>query len=102
LRGAVAITLDDTLRDIAAEMGVSVIALEIMPDHVHLFADVPVTVAPTDLVQRLKGASSRRLRLMFPTLGSRPVLWSRSYYIGSVGHVSAATVRRYIEGQNTQ
>jgi putative transposase len=26
-------------------------------------------------------------------------LWSRSYYIGSIGHVSEATVRRYIEHQ---
>jgi REP element-mobilizing transposase RayT len=27
---------------------------------------------------------------------SMPCRWSRSYYIGSVGHVSDATVRRYI------
>ena len=28
-----------------------------------------------------------------------PTLWSRSYYAGTVGHVSDATVRRYIENQ---
>ena len=40
------------------------------------------------------------LRQEFPHLVSRmPTLWSRSCYIGSVGHVSDATVRRYIENQ---
>lgn len=28
-----------------------------------------------------------------------PCLWSRSYYVGSVGQVSDETVRRYIEAQ---
>lgn len=99
LLGKVATALENVLRIVALDLGVELVALEVMPDHVHVFADVPVTVAPTVLVQRLKGASSRLLRLRFPALGRRPVLWSRSYYIGSVGHVSEATVRRYIENQ---
>jgi putative transposase len=28
-----------------------------------------------------------------------PTLWNRSYYTGTVGHVSEATVRKYIENQ---
>ena len=28
-----------------------------------------------------------------------PTLWSRSYYAGSCGAVTEASVRRYIEGQ---
>ncbi|TFH66589.1 MAG: IS200/IS605 family transposase, partial [Gemmatimonadales bacterium] len=71
LTGAVAVALEAALREVAAEMGVAVVALEIMPDHVHVFADVPVTIAPTDMVQGLKGASSRRLRRRFPFLGAR-------------------------------
>jgi len=33
---------------------------------------------------------------------SRPALWSRSYYIGSVGHVSESAVRKYIENRKGQ
>ena len=95
----VAATLEAVLRTVAEELGVEIAALEIMPDHVHLFADVPVTLAPTVLIQRLKGVSSRVLRQRFPHLNRRRALWSRSYYIGSVGHVSETTVRRYIENQ---
>jgi len=36
----------------------------------------------------------------FPHLKSRlSTLWSRSYYAGTVGHVSEATVKKYIENQ---
>lgn len=48
----------------------------------------------------LDGPVAERLRHEFGHLRSRlPTLWSRSYYAGSVGHVSEATVRRYIEAQ---
>jgi putative transposase len=53
-----------------------------------------------EIVNRLKGYTSRVLRQEFPGLRSRlPTLWSRAYYAGSVGHVSAATVERYIASQ---
>jgi putative transposase len=53
-----------------------------------------------EIVNRLKGYTSRVLRAEFPSLRSRlPTLWTRSYFVGSVGHVSAATVERYIAEQ---
>ncbi|MCW5970923.1 MAG: transposase [Blastocatellales bacterium] len=43
------------------------------------------------------------MREEFPWLKSRlPSLWSRSYYIGSVGHVSEATIKKYIANQKTK
>jgi putative transposase len=51
-------------------------------------------------MHRVKGASSHRLRQEFPPLRSRlPSLWTRSYYVGTAGHVSAATIQRYIDAQ---
>ena len=47
-----------------------------------------------------KGYTSFKLREEFPELKSRlPCMWTRSYYAGSVGHVSEATVKKYIENQ---
>ena len=43
--------------------------------------------------------TSRVLRAEFVWLGRRRVLWSKSYVAASVGYVSEATVRRYIEHQ---
>jgi putative transposase len=74
--------------------------MEVKPDHVHLFLSSDPTRCVAEIVNRLKGASSRILREEFPHLKSRfPTLWSRSYYAGTVGHVSESTVKKYIENQ---
>ena len=88
------------LAEKSAELGMTIHALEVMPDHVHLFVESDPTRCVAEIVNRLKGYTSRVLRQEFPSLRSRlPTLWSRSYYAGSVGHVSAATVERYIAEQ---
>jgi putative transposase len=58
------------------------------------------TLAVAEIVNRFKSRSSRLMRQEFPALRSRlPTLWSRSYYPGSVGHVSAKVVEAYIAAQ---
>jgi putative transposase len=100
LTDAVSDRLRVLLAEKALELGMTIHALEVMPDHVHLFVESDPTRCVAEIVNRLKGSTSRVLRSEFPSLRSRlPTLWSRSYYAGSVGHVSAATVERYIAEQ---
>ena len=99
--------VEDVLRRLLAEkapaLDVEIEALEIMPDHVHLFISAPPTEAPQHLVNQFKGYASRILRKRFAQLRSRlPSLWSRSYYVGSAGTVTEETVRRYIAAQKTR
>ena len=85
---------------VAAEHGFLLHTVEVMPDHVHLFVEADPTRSLAEIVNRVKGPSSRFLRQEFPSLRSRlPTLWSRSYYAATVGHVSEATVCKYIESQ---
>src|SRR5215207_8040101 len=58
--------------DVAAE----VIEVEVMPDHVHLLAEVPPTVPLSRLVGLAKGRSSCLLGMGFPRLRRLAVLWS--------------------------
>jgi len=84
----------------AAELHCEIVALEVMPDHVHLFLKAPPTHAPQHIANQMKGYTSHELREKFPDLKSRlPSLWSRSYYVGSAGAMSASTIQRYIETQ---
>ena len=100
LEGAIEKRLREVLEDVRAEHGWAIHALEVMPDHVHLFIESDPIYSVAEIVNRLKGASSRILRSEYPALRSRlPTLWSRSYYAGTVGAVSDAVVRRYIESQ---
>jgi REP-associated tyrosine transposase len=96
----VASRLEELLREKARELEMTIHALEVMPDHVHLFIEFDPRWGVAEIVNRLKGFTSRILRKEFPSLRSRlPTLWSRSYYAGTVGHVSDKTVRAYIESQ---
>ncbi|MBM0239584.1 IS200/IS605 family transposase, partial [Micromonospora sp. ATA32] len=73
-------------------------------DHVHLLVNFPPKVAPSKLVNSLKGVSSRRMRQEFPDLVHHYYrtnqLWSGSYFAGSVGGPPLTAVRQYIEQQN--
>ncbi len=100
LIGAIETRLHELLSEKAAHLGIEVEGLEIMPDHVHLFASVPPTDAPQFYANQFKGFTSRVLRQEFPHLKSgMPSLWSRSYFVGSAGTVTATTIKRYIASQ---
>jgi putative transposase len=100
LTGPVETTLRSLICERATELFCDIVALEVMPDHVHLFLKAPPTHAPQHIANQIKGYTSHELRKRFPALKSRlPSLWSRSYYVGSAGAVSAATIQKYIEQQ---
>jgi len=99
LIGAIQERLVELLREKATAMGWEVIALEVMPDHLHLFIGVDPNVAPFQIVHALKSHTSRVLRQEFPELLRMPALWTRSYFVSTAGNVSAATIQRYIAEQ---
>ena len=91
------------------ELQLELLALEIMPDHIHLFVGARPTHNPSLIVKKLKGNTSIQLRRCFPSikyLGYKQHfgkgfsnLWARGYYCGSAGHVSQEAVARYIAEQ---
>ena len=103
LVGQVEKRLRQLLYQKAEELEAEIHALEIMSDHVHIFVESDPRLAPAHIAAQFKGFTSHELREEFPWLKSRmPTLWSRSYYVGSIGTVSEATVRRYIAHQKTR
>jgi len=100
LTDAVATRCEELIRSKCAEHDWAIIALEVLPDHVHLFVKAHPKHSPSYIANQLKGSTSRWLRSEFPHLRSRlPTLWSRSFFVATVGAVSAATVQRYIDTQ---
>lgn len=82
------------------ELGLIIHNISVIPDHLHIFLEGDPRLCVAEIVNRLKGYTSRVLRQEFPELRSRlPTLWSRSYYAGTVGSVSQSVVARYIENQ---
>ena len=92
LHGKADMTLKQILQKICEDYGYRIKALEVMPDHIHIFVDVPQTVAPCDVVRTLKSKSAIELFKAYPTLkrfyARCGVLWSRGYFISTVGQKS--------------
>ena len=92
--------LKELLLEKAAELGITIEKIEVMPDHVHLFVKSTPTLAVHFIVNQMKGYTSVVLRREFAKLKSRlPTLWTRSYYCETIGHISEDTIIRYIEDQ---
>jgi len=92
--------LKDIIFEVAHEKEVEIKALEIMPDHVHMFISFDPRQPLHGLIKLFKGRSSRILRDRYPKLKSRiPSLWTRSYFCCTIGSVSEETIKLYIENQ---
>ena len=85
----------------AKDLDLEIVEINIQSDHVHLFVRSKPIHAPHFIVGQLKGYTSRILRKEFAQLRSRiPTLWTRSYYIDSVGKLNEYTIRKYIQEQD--
>jgi len=100
LIGSVKDRLEEIIKEVAREYQTDILALEIMPDHVHLFISTHPDVPVQAIIKTLKGRSSRYLRKEFPDLLKLPSLWTHSYFISTAGNVSSDTIKRYIAEQS--
>jgi putative transposase len=100
LEGKIAVRLMQVLHQVAKQFRAEIIALEVMPDHVHLLVEVDPQFGIHRLVKRLKGVSSHRLRKEFPELQSRlPTLGTNSYFVSTVGGAPLSVIKQYVENQ---
>ncbi|WP_406368848.1 IS200/IS605 family transposase [Streptomyces sp. NBC_00647] len=74
--GRAAVRLRELTEANAVEKGWEIIALEVMPDHVHLFVEHEPKASVSYVANRFEGFTSRVLRDDFPHLQSQmPALW---------------------------
>ena len=105
IKGRIEDTVKQVIREICTTYGYTLIQMETMPDHLHIFLSAPPTVAPTEIVRILKSITANRIFAAFPWLKKKYFrgsgLWSRGYYIGTAGNVSAETIRKYSEARKS-
>jgi putative transposase len=100
LEGPIAKRCEQVIRQTAKKYRADIIALEIMPDHVHLLVEVDPQFGIHRLVKNLKGVSSHTLRKEFESLVSRlPTLWTNSYFVSTVGGAPLSVIKQYVENQ---
>lgn len=99
----VAERLKTLLYEQASKFGWIIESMEVMPDHVHLFIKANPIDPIARIVAQLKGYTSHVLRAEFIHLKSKlPTLWTRAYYVETIGHISEDVIKRYIEDQKNK
>ncbi len=95
----VARRLQEIIFGLVTEHNWKLIALEIMPDHVHFFINAPTDEAPSQIAKWVKARAASMLRKEFPELKKLPNLWTPTYFVATTGQVSTEVVKKYIENQ---
>ncbi len=79
-----------------------IIALETDKDHVHLLCSIDPQYGINKLIKAIKGRSSNLLRKEFVELRTKlPTLWTNSYFVATNGGAPIATMKAYVENQQT-
>ena len=105
LRGAVGKRLRELVREICLSRDIEILGGHIRPDHVHLLLSVPPQVAPSRVMQLIKGKTSHKLMREFrhieKAFWGRHV-WARGYFAASSGNVTDEVLQKYIEMQDLE
>ena len=64
-----------------------------------MFLNCSPTQRPSDIMQQIKGYTSKILREEFKQLSKMPSLWTRSYFVSTAGNVCSETIKQYVENQ---
>ena len=102
LRGKMVIRLKQLLNGACRINRWLISELSIPEDHVHLIIQTEPSDSVAEVVQRLKGGTSRVIRKEYPELEEflwGDSFWADGYFAETVGNVDEEVVRRYIREQ---
>ena len=102
LTGEVAVRVRDLVRQIAMEHEWAVMSGKVASDHVHVFLSYRAHQDISQVVQWLKGISSRVLLQEYPHLGKKfwgRHVWARGYLAVSSGTITDEMIKECIDDQ---
>lgn len=105
LRGDIAERVRALIREICKSKDVEIIKGHVSKDHVHVFVSVPPHISVSQLVQSLKGKTSRKMMQEYKSLSKAfwgRHIWARGYFVVSSGNVTDEAIIKYIENQGKE
>ena len=99
LTGDVALRVRDLVRQTCDSFEIKIISGVVSKDHVHLLVSAPPTMAPSEIMRRIKGRSSSKVFEEFPHLKKRywgRHFWGRGYFCGTTGQVTDEMIESYL------
>lgn len=102
LTGKIASRLKVLLMQGCSVRGIMIIKGNIQSDHVHLLISAPPSLSVAQIMQYLKGRSSKKMQEEFNSLRKQfwgQHMWATGYFCRTVGTETKEMVKEYIENQ---
>ena len=100
LKGDIALRTRELIRQICQAHEIRIVSGSVSKDHVHILVSAPPEIAPSEIMRRIKGRTSRKLMEEFPELKKRywgQHFWARGYFCTTVGEMTEEMIKHYIE-----
>ena len=105
LVGAVGLRVRELVREICQANDIQIVKGHVRPDHVHLLLSLTPGLAPSRVMQLVKGKTSIKLLKEFRHIKRQfwgRHVWARGYFAASSGNVTDEVVANYIEQQDVE
>lgn len=103
--GVIEQDIKDYLMETLKSLAMDIMAMEVMPDHIHLLVNCKLQLRLSDAIKILKGNTARWLFLYHPEIKKQlwgGPLWNPSYFVATVSDRSLTQVTGYINSQKTK
>ena len=100
LTGDVALRVRELVRQTCEAFEIRIRKGVVSEDHVHIFVSAPPTLAPDEIIQRIKSHSASRLFEEFPLLKKRcrsRHFWARGYFCVTSDQLTEEMIKTYLE-----
>lgn len=92
--------IEKSFSEVAKKMDFQILEFNGESDHIHALIEYPPKLSISQIVNALKGVSSRRYgQSGYPKPCGKEALWSPSYFVSSAGGAPIEVLKQYIREQ---
>ena len=104
LYGQIKEDVREIIRTLCKYKNIEIISGAVCSDHVHLCVSIPPKIRISEFMGYLKGKSTLMIYDRHPNLQSKwdKAFWARGSYVATIGNVTEATIKKYIEEQSEE
>ena len=98
--------LKGIIEKIGYDYDIDIVELEIPEDHIHMVVRGVPKMSPSDVMQIVKSISAREFFRRYPEIKKRYFwggkLWTKSYFVETIGNANEDVIRVYVRDQLTE
>jgi len=99
LRGKIKKTIEGMIKYCCQVNDWEIYELEVSEDHVHLYVSMQPKWSPSEVMNTIKGGTSKKIREMYPELDEvywGSTFWCDGFLVKSVGKITDKVISEYI------